>query len=599
MNIKSIINLGIILLVLITIGSVSAVDYNHTDLNDNSFAIGEDNNLNQGNIGDSNNNGSFNDLDNIVNSNKTGVIDLDKNYNPGNSSYLTIKRNNIIINGNDFTIDGKNLTSSGNNPNLYIEGINVTFKNINFKKLDIKTYGRNCTFINCTFTNTTLNLYGSQCNVINSKFTNNINKYGGAMNIIGEKSNIINNTFFNNSAIVGGAIYSYAYSTQFINNTIVNNLADYAGGIFLYGGNQTLINNTIVNNTGRKQIGGVIYSKDVNLINNIIKNNIPEDIVFINDTNLRSIDTFDSFIDDGYYVFCANMDRYGPGSFSLYEIENLTYIENSLDHSNVAQYLKILVYNYYDDLDQEIIWIFTDNDYLHSNNTIVQKVIADYNNGLRLSNSPKKQLNKTHYIQYYYKFYSTTDSLYQNLFGFKKSINQIVYNFTASKISLDPVVIIGNQTRFLIKIKNTGNWKIDNPYIIEHNYDGLIYDSYIDKDKVWIYNNGKWIYNGSLNENETIYLTIIFNTTKLGNFTNFAIIGSNQTDNKTVNNTTTVNNHTNNTKTHNSTKNHNNTKTHNSTNYITKGSLYGTGNPLYLLFNSLIFLSIIPLRRKK
>ncbi|WP_223166092.1 DUF7507 domain-containing protein, partial [Methanobrevibacter millerae] len=112
-----------------------------------------------------------------------------------------------------------------------------------------------------------------------------------------------------------------------------------------------------------------------------------------------------------------------------------------------------------------------------------------------------------------------------------------------SKITLTPVVLVGQQTSFEIIVKNTGEVVLTKVFLEETSYDGLVYDSFVDNG-AWTHSviNGKnvWTLNKNLDLNETASLFVNFNTTVRGNFTNVVVAGSNETVNKTTNNTTEV-----------------------------------------------------------
>lgn len=113
----------------------------------------------------------------------------------------------------------------------------------------------------------------------------------------------------------------------------------------------------------------------------------------------------------------------------------------------------------------------------------------------------------------------------------------------AEKITLTPAVIVNNQAEFEITLINTGDADLTGVYILEDEYDGLIYDSYTESP-LWSHSivNGKnrWDLNGKLTPNEIISLFVKFNTTEVGTFTNTAIVGSDLTENAYVSNETTV-----------------------------------------------------------
>ena len=112
-----------------------------------------------------------------------------------------------------------------------------------------------------------------------------------------------------------------------------------------------------------------------------------------------------------------------------------------------------------------------------------------------------------------------------------------------SKITLTPVVLVGDQVRFEIVVRNIGETVLNNVFVEEYSYDGLVYDSFVDNG-LWTHSliNGKnvWTLNRNLDSKELVNLFVNFNTTMRGNFTNVVVAGSDKTENKTANNTTTV-----------------------------------------------------------
>ena len=116
-------------------------------------------------------------------------------------------------------------------------------------------------------------------------------------------------------------------------------------------------------------------------------------------------------------------------------------------------------------------------------------------------------------------------------------------NFTVEKIALTPEVNYLNQTQFQIIVKNTGDVNLTDVFVVEESYYGLIYDSW-NENHLWTHSivNGKhtWKFNNVLPVGAVTAFIVVFNTTDYGNFTNVIVAGSNQTDNKTGNNTTKV-----------------------------------------------------------
>ena len=112
--------------------------------------------------------------------------------------------------------------------------------------------------------------------------------------------------------------------------------------------------------------------------------------------------------------------------------------------------------------------------------------------------------------------------------------------FDVQKITINPVVLVGEQVTFEIVVRNTGTVALNDVFVKELSYEGLTYASFNDNG-LWTYNGqGLWILNRALEVNEVVSLFVTFNTTQRGNFTNVVVAGSDETENKTTNNTTTV-----------------------------------------------------------
>ena len=111
------------------------------------------------------------------------------------------------------------------------------------------------------------------------------------------------------------------------------------------------------------------------------------------------------------------------------------------------------------------------------------------------------------------------------------------------KITIDPIVVVGNQVRFEIVVSNIGQKALSNVFIEESQYDGLTFDHAIINGH-WSESvvNGKhrWTLNSNLLVGEKIALNVVFNTTRTGTFTNVVVAGSNETENKTTENKTKV-----------------------------------------------------------
>ncbi len=479
----------------------------------------------------------------------------------------------------------------------------------------------------------------SKAKIMNCEFINNTaGNYGGAVGLT--NSELINATLTNNSAIHGGAVYTY--NSKISNSTFTDNHATDGNSVYI------LDYSTLENN--------IIYDSDIFVYDNGTKGSVISNTHNIN--NLMTTDT-------GYFAYCA--ERYNTNPYTGVYDNRLVLLKNSINHQPIGEYLKILIYQYLDHMEDlrnydfhDYVWIFTDKEYWNSTEPIIKEVIKLYDEGFRvptenackvLSNgtlmyfnfssmiSPsgqqnlflfkfdhssvinetldKEVLNKTAIVGDNIEFRIVisnkgTDVVYDNFIEDKDYSNGLVYqdwraevgnwsydnltghwklpslnpgnsasiilifkvlvngtlynnatsgvgninvtnssdkirvynpNMTVEKITINKTVELGEQVKFEIVVKNTGDKDLDNITVTEFKFDGLIFDSY-EENELWSYSkvNGKptWKLNKILKPKEVSAIIVIFNTTDYGNFTNIVVVGSNETDNKTCNNTTKV-----------------------------------------------------------
>ena len=130
---------------------------------------------------------------------------------------------------------------------------------------------------------------------------------------------------------------------------------------------------------------------------------------------------------------------------------------------------------------------------------------------------------------------------FDNLYMANDTNNETrIYNpdLTVRKIALTPVVVKGSLTTFKIIVNNTGDMDLTDVFVLEKSYEGLVYDSFEGVN--WTRKGDKFIYLNTLKVGEDASFNITFKTINPGNFTNVVVAGSNNTDNKTSNNTTKV-----------------------------------------------------------
>ena len=269
-----------LLLVLISLGCTSAAEDIQSDANmavddniNNEISVVENNELEDNNpiadeqLGETNNVGTFTDLDNKIQNAEYNLVELDRDYafddtidNPQYYSKIggIYLYNNLIIDGKGHTIDGNNQAK------IFViqDMFNITIKNLIFKNAYANsTYDRGAA----------LEIENAPAHVINCTFINNFanNTSGGAIFDYGH-STIENCTFLNNYGGQGGAIYG---NPNINNCTFINNSAYYGGGALLLTRHCYLNNSAFYNNTAIEGGGGAISGSALKFENSIFEGN--------------------------------------------------------------------------------------------------------------------------------------------------------------------------------------------------------------------------------------------------------------------------------------------------------------------------------------
>ena len=115
-----------------------------------------------------------------------------------------------------------------------------------------------------------------------------------------------------------------------------------------------------------------------------------------------------------------------------------------------------------------------------------------------------------------------------------------VPEFTLVKTSSNDTVNVGDMVSFTINYTNTGTINLTGVYIKDNEYtNGLEYSDYSDKD-LWTFDGtDTWYYNSVLAPGESAILELTFQATTAGEKNNTAVAGNNMTD-ETVNSTDDV-----------------------------------------------------------
>jgi len=387
--------------------------------------------------------------------------------------------------------------------------------------------------------------WGIDTSVTNSKFNNNKAISGGAILYERGHNFLENNTFIGNKAVRygGGAISSARFGDTINNCTFKDNFAQGYGGA-VSADYPTITNSTFINNTADH--GAAICTITANVSNSEFYDNNAEDnyavlaatnLTLSNNTHPGQVaiamnhTTYlemeydmdkEIAIMPGYYAYC--MEEYSD--YPQYGVlwENLRFAQNSLDESSVGEYLKILIFKYWNDESQhanlqKLVNAFTDRNFRNSQDPTVQDVIALYDSGYRVPTNNALRFYENGTIAIFNFREIVTPSSTQNVFAFNITYNP---NLTVEKEVITNPVFVGKQVDFNITVKNTGECNLTNLWINETGFSkGLVYDSFKSKFN-WTYDSEDkvWILNDTLGINKTAYIILTFNVTEYGNMTN-------------------------------------------------------------------------------
>ena len=306
MNMKKILFICLIICFVCSIHAVAAaeVDVNATDdsiLTDQSIdAVGVGNDLSSYSLSDENsivrgeNDGSFSELQDIIDNDNTGTISLEKNYTFNSDTDADLVQGiviskDIVINGNDFTIDA---LSSARIFNI-ATGSTVVLNGINFVNGggtsvenggSIYSSAEGLTIDDCTFTGSyasedggALYISGDNCKLYDSTFTANVaGDDGGAICWNGDYGTINNVVFTDNRGISdgdsnsrGGAISLTGDHVNITKSTFSGDSVIYSdgsditkidGGAMFVTGDDVIIDGCSFTDCTASNMGGAIYT---------------------------------------------------------------------------------------------------------------------------------------------------------------------------------------------------------------------------------------------------------------------------------------------------------------------------------------------------
>jgi len=402
---------------------------------------------------------------------------------------------------------------------------------------------------------------GVDTHVTNSNFNNNIAMSGGAILYENGHNYLENNTFKGNKAVRygGGAISSARFGDTINNCTFEDNFATGYGGA-VSADYPKITNSKFIGNEANH--GGAICTITADISDSEFRDNVADDnyailaatkvtesnnvrpgqeAISMNHTTYLEME-YDQekeiAIMPGYYAYC--MEEYSD--YPQYGVlwENLRFAQNSLSEENIGEYLKILIYKYWNDDSQhanlqKLVNAFTDRNFRENENPIVQEIISLYDSGYRVpTNNALRFYDNGTVAMFNFKEILTPSST-QNVFAFNITYNP---NLTVEKEIITDPVYLGGDVDFNITVTNTGECNLTNIWINDTDFsEGLVYKSFKSPYN-WTYDSESklWILNDTLAPNDSAYIILTFTVTKAGNLTNNVTtgLGNHTFDNDTV-----------------------------------------------------------------
>jgi len=486
---------------------------------------------------------------------------FENNVAPDNGGAIFIRNNDNLVENCSFD---KNWAGRGGA--IYIDRI--------MSDHDVS----NTTINNCTFNNNgrvseqdgepnlgtkggAIYSWGVDTHVTNSKFNNNVAMTGGAILYERGHNYLENNTFTGNKALRygGGAISSARFGDTINNCTFENNFATGYGGA-VSADYPTITNSKFIGNEANH--GGAICTITADISDSEFRDNVAydnyailaatkvtesnnvrpgQDAISMNHTTYLEME-YDQekeiAIMPGYYAYC--MEEYSD--YPQYGVlwENLRFAQNSISEEGIGEYLKILIFKYWNDESQhanlqKLVNAFTDRNFTENENPIVQEIISLYKSGYRVpTNNALRFYDNGTVAMFNFKEILTPSST-QNVFAFNITYNP---NLTVEKEIITDPVYLGGDVDFNITVTNTGKCNLTNIWVNDTDFsEGLVYKSFKSQYN-WTYDSESklWILNDTLAPNDSAYIILTFTVTKAGNLTNNVTtgLGNHTFDNDTV-----------------------------------------------------------------
>ena len=220
-------------------------------------------------------------------------------------------------------------------------------------------------------------------------------------------------------------------------------------------------------------------------------------------------------LSNGYTGFCAKRESTFPKTGTQYLTDGQYILTHEKTGVRVDNKIRLAIIHYADKPEfqekiritqytagafsrtQQLIWYLSNFDalapyslqYLEKDPILKNAyydIINRHNNGEWINEEGATYNNGTHEIKYEFLAFKST-STYQTLVGYKKTIKEIpqipkVPGMDVTKKSLTPNVKSGEQTKFLITVRNTGELDLSNVFVKENMPADLEYADYTNKN---------------------------------------------------------------------------------------------------------------------
>ena len=527
-----------------------------------------------------------------------GTIDhseFNKNYVNGENQSSTYGGaiswigNNGTINNSKFN---DNIASNNGNFSaggaVRIGGSNVSVEYSTFENNVAGWYGGaihwtgdNGTLYNSTFTGNNASTEGGAVYdkgnnfIINeSTFTDNHAFFLGGALALEEYGIVDNSKFFENTANKGGAVYWDAPNGTMNNSYFYNNTAKYAGGAiscdYTYPKSKKLIQNSVFEENSCVNYGGAIATLNADIVGSTFKDNkanvgeavhaysskIDDSTFMNNDAVVQTTELIEINQDDiignstrrtntSYIAMCV--ERYTNFPHLGLKDDSLDRLVNILNGTPIADYLKILIFTYFNSTDDaykfagqtidfypeayrdypdrdnhkepiplidyysRAVHEFSDHEFWNSTHPVVHKVLelyeTVYGNGTKM---PEKFIKEINGVTIEYDFSSMISPTSQSLVMFRMIP---VPKLDKTYLNSTEFINVNDTVAFNITINNTGDKPLVNVTINEiFNSTELEYIGHSD-NKTWIKNNNTFIYTKDPAVGDIVIYNVILNNT--------------------------------------------------------------------------------------